>query len=158
MEIELKTFWSLPRDQRQTIAEEVSIYSKDPATEGQIAPVEPEDIVFKKQLGVVALHGVELAGYIGADRPVRWLEGKLARVTTLAVLPNHQGLGIGDRLITRATELLLERKHQPYAFATPLSQPGFAAAGYVPSDFGEGFAPYTVGGSKYGNQLMVYMY
>ncbi|HVI60790.1 MAG TPA: hypothetical protein VM535_01395 [Candidatus Saccharimonadales bacterium] len=155
MNIELTNFRDLPRQQQLSVAETVAAYSQDPANEHKIVPVYPEDIIHQKQLGVVALNGARLAGYVGAAAPLEHEGRIMSQVGTLSVMEPYQNKGVACRLIGGITLDLVGAGQVPYAFCNPASQRAFEKAGYVPAEAGQ--LP-SAAASRYGNRPLVLDY
>lgn len=130
MEITLQPFDSLPPGVQEDVAAQVAAYTLGGCGETpQMLPVQPEAI-FGKQLGVVAMDGTALAGYVGATAPQEHGGLAMTEVGTLWVPKAYRQQRVAMGLVAVISAGLADAGQTPYAFCNPQSRPVFTQSGY----------------------------
>lgn len=149
MSLELYEFGKLGAKQRLDVASAISLETFDRHKEGQqIVPVEAEEILQRK-IGLVALVGDKIAGYVSAKKP----QERFAQISTLVVLEESQGIGVGSKLVQHVTDWVLDDDLKPFAFCSPCGQRSFVKSNYIVAEPQEMPTNIT---SKFSNQPMIH--
>lgn len=130
--IDIYNFAELSNNERQIIAGIVSASSRpNIGHDHSLAQVETDEIL-ASNLALVGFAQDSFAGYIRGKKTHTNTETSriFRQVGSLVVMPEFRKNGVGNRLVTDLTALVVSDEQIPYAFCGPNSKPTFMKAGY----------------------------